>query len=253
MINLNICSLYENLITFNSIIAVITTIIAGLCRGFSGFGSSLVMTPVFATLYSPTFAVAMTLTLEIAISVDAVTRVFDRIPWRNMLPIWLGAWAATPLGTWMLLTADTDTFQRIISLIVASLAIILLMGWQYKGRRGIFSDLCIGLTSGALNSSTSLGGPPVLFYMLSKAGAAKTIRAAMISNVLVVSFPTVIVLLFNEILDWRVMSLSIILFPFYLISTFIGNRMFNSASQETYRRASAWLMLLIAAGTFLVG
>lgn len=242
----------DDLLTIETLIAAVTAMVAGICRGFTGFGSSLVMTPVYAVLYGPTLAVAITLTLEIAISVDTVTRVVRVIPWRTMLPIWVAAWAAIPFGTWILLVADADILRRVISLIVAGLAVILLMGWRYRGRRGLFSDLCIGAMSGTLNSSTSLGGPPVLFYMLSGSGPANSVRAAMIANVFVVSVPTVSILLFKGTLDATALWLMVVVFPFYLVPTFVGNRMFHASDERTYRRASAWLMLLIAIGTFLV-
>ena len=186
-----------------------------------------------------------------AVSADSVTRVARIIPWRTMIPIWTAAWIAIPFGTWVLLIADAEVMRRAISAVVALLALLLMTGWRYRGPRRPIPNLCVGALSGALNSSTSLGGPPLILYMLMGPDPPASVRAAMIANVFVVSVPTVVILLWNGMLDplalWRIA----VLFPFFLLATYVGNRAFRASGERTWRRVSAWLLLVVAVGTFV--
>ena len=82
------------LFTIETLIATIAAVVAGFSRGFTGFGSSLIMAPVYALIYGPVVTVATVLLLEVAVSVDSFTRVFKIIPWRIMIPMWIMAWLA---------------------------------------------------------------------------------------------------------------------------------------------------------------
>ena len=145
----------DDLFTVESLIALIVAVLAGVSRGFTGFGSSLIMTPVYAVMFGPTVAVATALSLEVMVSADSVSRVARIIPWRIMIPIWVAAWIAVPFGTWILLIADADVMRRAISLIVAFMAILLMVGWRYQGSHQLVSKIAVGTLSGTLNSSTS--------------------------------------------------------------------------------------------------
>ena len=89
---------WDDLYTIETLIALIVAVVAGVSRGFTGFGSSLIMAPVYAVMYGPVVTVGTVLALEVAVSVDSVTRVVRIIPWRMMIPVWIAAWIAVPFG-----------------------------------------------------------------------------------------------------------------------------------------------------------
>ena len=240
----------DDLLTVETLIAVVVAVAAGISRGFTGFGSSLIMAPVYALIYGPVVTVATVLLLEVAVSVDSFTRVAKIIPWRIMIPMWIMAWLAIPLGMWILFIADAEILRRAISAIVAVLAVLLMIGWRYHGPHRLITNLCVGTMSGALNASTSLGGPPLIFYLLSGPSTTAAARAGMISNVFIVSIPTVSYLVLSGALDSFALWRTAALFPFFLAATQIGNRMFHASGEKTYRSASSWLLLVVAVGTF---
>ena len=240
----------DDLLTVETLIAIVVAVVAGISRGFTGFGSSLIMAPVYAVIYGPVVTVATVLLLEVAVSVDSFTRVAKIIPWRIMIPMWIMAWLAIPLGMWILFIADADILRRAISAIVAILALLLMIGWRYHGPHRLITNLSVGTMSGALNASTSLGGPPLIFYLLSGPSTTAAARAGMISNVFIVSIPTVSYLVLSGALDSFALWRTAVLFPFFLVATQIGNRIFQASGEKTYRSASSWLLLIVAVGTF---
>ncbi|MFQ5946921.1 MAG: sulfite exporter TauE/SafE family protein, partial [Anaerolineae bacterium] len=70
------------LLTLESLIAAIIAVVAGLMRGFAGFGSGMLMAPVFAVLFGPIETVATIIIMEILVSIQLVPRALVEIEWR---------------------------------------------------------------------------------------------------------------------------------------------------------------------------
>jgi uncharacterized membrane protein YfcA len=242
---------FDDLARIETLAAVLISLVAGVLRGLTGFGSSMIMTPVLALLFGPVAAVATVLMLEVAVSVDAVARVWRDVPWPTMIQMWIAAWIAVPFGAWVLLVADPEILRRAMSLIVAILVVPLSMGWRYHGPHGLPSNLFVGAINGTMNASTGLGGPPIALYLLSGPSSARVARAGMLANVFVVSIPTVTILAFNGVIDAVVLWRAALIFPVFLIATRMGNRLFHAASERTYRRVAAVFLFIVALGTFL--
>eukprot|EP01036_Dinobryon_divergens_P043628 gene43628-58103_t len=58
--------------------------IAGMVRGFAGFGAAMLMTPIFSALYGPAVGIALCLLLEIAVALPLVPRVLPLVDWRRI-------------------------------------------------------------------------------------------------------------------------------------------------------------------------
>ena len=61
--------------------AVVAALLAGVVRGFSGFGSALILSPSLSALYGPAVAVPVALLLELVLSgpfVPPAARLVDR-------------------------------------------------------------------------------------------------------------------------------------------------------------------------------
>ena len=63
-----------DLLAFPFLIAAAVACIAGMVRGFAGFGAAMMMTPVFSALYGPAVGIALCLLLEIAVALPLLPR-----------------------------------------------------------------------------------------------------------------------------------------------------------------------------------
>src|SRR5262245_21066223 len=70
------------LIGFDTAAAGVTATAAGLMRGFAGFGSGMLMAPMFAILFGPIDAVTMVTMLELFVSIQLIPQVLKEIQWR---------------------------------------------------------------------------------------------------------------------------------------------------------------------------
>src|SRR4051794_41965682 len=92
--------------------------LAGLVRGFSGFGSALVLSPSLAALYGPQVAVPVALVLELALAVPLVPRVRHLVDWRRIALLCVAAPLTVPLGARLLAIVDPEALRWAIFALV---------------------------------------------------------------------------------------------------------------------------------------
>src|SRR5574337_545146 len=71
------------------------------------------------------------------------------------------------LGTLILVSLESQFMRRAIALSVIVFALILLIGWRYSGRPRLSTSVGLAALSGTMLGATSIGGPPVILYLLS--------------------------------------------------------------------------------------
>src|SRR5262249_12339776 len=90
-------------------LALGVTLIAGLMRGFAGFGSAMLMAPIFAILFGSAEMVVTILAIELVVSLQLFPQVRRDADWRVLAPMSIAACAAMPAGGSLLATAGTNT------------------------------------------------------------------------------------------------------------------------------------------------
>ena len=229
-------------------IALAAALVAGLLRGFAGFGSAMLMAPIFAILFGSAEMVATIVSMELAISFHLFPAARRDCDWGVVTPMTIAACIAMPLGLWLLVSLDRALLTKIVSALVAGFAAVMLAGWRWRGMRGAVPSAVVGTISGAMMATTSVGGPPVLLYMLSSHDRPATVRA----NAIMYYFATQIVLLAvlfaTGIAGAPALLRAVILFPFMLAGSWLGVRLFRGADEGFYRRVA--LGLLLGVGIF---
>src|SRR5579883_1357200 len=91
-----------DLLSLPFLFAAVVAVIAGMVRGFAGFGAAMMMTPVFSALYGPEIGVSLCLLLEIAVALPLLPRAAKYVDWRRIGLLMLAAVAGAPLGNLVL-------------------------------------------------------------------------------------------------------------------------------------------------------
>ncbi len=159
------------------IVAGVIACVAGVVRGITGFGGAMVMAPPLALLLGPQLAVPVILVLESVAAAPMLVQTRHRVQWKVIGAIILAACVTVPLGVLMLVAVDPTIIRRAIAITVIVFAIVLLRGWRYAGRPRLATSVGLGAVSGAMLGATSIGGPPVILYLLSGPDPIETTRA----------------------------------------------------------------------------
>lgn len=238
-------------LTHDLAIAVIAVAISGLIRGFAGFGSAMILSPVLSLLWEPTVGVPVAILIEVAPAIQLTPPALRVAHWRTVGAISLPALLLIPVGAWLLVSLPADAMRRAIALLVLALAAILWSGWRYRGPRGTGACGIVGALGGFLSGSSGIGGPPVILYLMSGDDGPALIRANLIVYFSLMFIGLVAFFSWSDLITLDILWLTGLLLPVFVLGIFIGTRLFNLASPATFRHialscltlSSIWVLL----------
>ena len=224
---------------------------AGVIRGVTGFGGSMVMTPPLALLFGPQVAVPIVLLLEAFAGLPMLRDALQHARWRMLLPIGIGACLTVPFGSYVLLHADPLLLRRLIAGLVLVFALVLLSGWRYAGTHNTPTALGLGAVSGTLLGATGIGGPPIILYLLSGPDPVAVTRATLTVFVVMISIAGLSMLGINGLLNTDSLTLTLPLVPLFFVGVVAAGRLFRRFSEQRFRQFTLLLLLVVSAGILL--
>lgn len=227
--------------------AVLATFLAGLMRGYAGFGTAILLAPVYSVLWGPRAGVPVMLLLELFVSLQLLPRALRDADRRVILPIGGAACLATPLGAFILLTADGEALRRFIGGFVLVFGMLLMSGWRYHGARPLGLNLAVGTAAGLLKGATGMSGPPVILYLLAGKEAAKHHRANLILFFGLISVVSIAGPLVGGLVTAAVLWKLVVVLPVLLGGVWIGARLFGVIPDRFYKPFA--IAALVAAGS----
>lgn len=225
---------------------VVIALIAGLARGFSGFGAALIFVPLASSVIDPKIAAPLLLVVDGVMTVGFVPRAWRLADKTNVFVMALGAVVGVPLGTYALAHLDPLTIRWSIIAIVIALLLLLMSGWRYHGRPKAYLTVAVGAISGIFSGAAQVGGPPVVAYWLGGAFAGNTVRANIILYFAASSAITAASYLWGGLITTSIVALAVVAAPAYGLGLWLGARMFGIASEQTFRKLCFGLIALSA-------
>lgn len=242
-IHLEILDLFR---TWQIYAALGITAVAGLMRGYSGFGTAVLLAPAYSVLWGPRVGIPVMLLMELVVSLQLVPRAIKEANHRVILPIGLAACLATPLGAFILLTAEQDLLRRFIGGLVLVFGLLMMSGWRYHGSRPLPLNLLIGSLAGLLKGATGMSGPPVILYLLAGPEAARQHRANLILFFGTIAIISVIPPAIGGLMGWAVLAKALLLLPVMMLCVPAGARLFRILPERWYKRIA--LVFLVSTG-----
>jgi uncharacterized protein len=222
--------------TTSLVILVVTAFIAGLARGFSGFGSALIFMPLASSVIGAQLASPLLLLIDFLTTLTLIPNAAKRADKRDVSIISIGALIGIPLGTMVLALADPLIVRWIIALLIISLLVLLMSGWRFRGQPTIPLTISVGFTGGFFGGLAQAGGPPVVLYWLREAAVAAVTRANIILYFAIGDVLIVISYFVGGLWTVTVVGLAVITGPLFGLGLWIGSKLFGVASDETFRR-----------------
>jgi uncharacterized membrane protein YfcA len=238
-------------LTLAFLIEAAVAAVAGVVRGFSGFGAALIMAPGFLLVVSPQDAVVMTVLLNFMTITQLLGPALRQVNWRELGPMGLAGMAGVPLGSVLLIAVDGGVIRRVIGAVVLGFSVAMLAGWRYTGPRTRGATLVVGALGGMLTGSAGVGGPPVILYLLSNDRPMAESRAGFIVFFTFIQLAALPVFLVAGLVSWRLLGHTALLVPLYLIATHVGARLFARANEALARRLALGLLVVIGLATLV--
>ncbi len=228
------------------VLAMGVAALAGLVRGFSGFGGAMIYMPLVAAIYDPRIAAVTILLVDFVSTLPFAIPETRRCTWREVLPVSVAMAVGVPFGTWALIALDPIVLRWCIAIVVLSLLPPLMLGWRYQAQPNMAVTIGVGLFSGVSAGAVQIAGPPVILYWLSRAGSAVAVRANIMVFFMICGVVLIAAYAYEGLFTARALALAPLLGVFYLGGVGLGSYLFRGASDLLYRRI-AYAVIAIAA------
>lgn len=209
--------------------------LAGVVRGFSGFGSALILSPSMAAIYGPEAGIPLVMLLEVFVSCQLLPRAWRIAQRREVGLMTLACVATIPLGAWILEAADPQALRLAISIGILLFLGVLLLGIRRRRETHRLGLAAAGAASGLTNGASGIGGPPVVLYYLAGRQTAATIRANVITYFFMLDAITIVYFAGLGLITLGTMLVAVITLPASMLGTLIGSRLFSAASERLFR------------------
>jgi uncharacterized membrane protein YfcA len=225
---------------------VAAVILAGLVRGFTGFGAGLVLAPSLGLLLGPEQAIPVLVLLDAVAGVQLLPSATRQADWRRTLRLGAAAAIGIPAGGMLLVSIDPVVVQRALSAIVLAFVAVLATGWRHSGVPGLPATLGVGLSSGLLTGLAGIGGPPVILLHLLGPDEAAASRSNLIAYFFLTQLVALATYAFHSLLTPAVLRHAALLAPAFLVSLYLGSRLFRRAPDVLYRRIALVILGAVA-------
>lgn len=233
-------------LNYNLALITVAVCVGGFIRGFTGFGSALVIIPSLAMVFSPREAVAMHAVMEVPVILSMLPKIAGRANKKIVLPMLLGLTLATPVGAFVLYSIDPRFMKIAISVVVLMMVAMLIFRKEVHLRITGVSAGVAGSIGGIFQGATGIGGPPVVIALMSRGDNSETVRAnafTVMSAMIAISIAS---FWWFELLTLRVFLFGCLSSPFCLAGTILGARVFRTSASEYFSHLAIALMLVLA-------
>lgn len=221
-------------------------LVAGLARGFSGFGGALIFVPPASAAVGPPVAAALLLVMDGVMALGMLPNGWRQANRPEVFTMLAGALVGVPAGTALLAYLPSLTLRWTISLTVLALLLFLISGWRYHGKPKTHLTVGVGALAGLFGGAAQISGPPIVAYWLGGASPANTVRANLVLYFALASVISAIAYVAGGILTVEVFAIFIVAGPAYGIGLAAGAHVFGLASEATFRRICFLLIGLAA-------
>lgn len=227
-------------------VGLVMLFVAGLARGFTGFGMGIVAIPLLSLMMPPTDAVVIVLLLQVYVSLLNFQTSVRLCHWPLVNRLTIGSIVATPVGSWALIYLSANMLRLCIAVIVLATAVTLAAGYRLKMIPSGRKVLALGVASGILNGLAGMSGPPVVAFFLAAPLSVAVARASMIIFFLISSILALIPLaMFGKFHLWS-MAGSVVGLPVVLLGSVAGTKLYLSSHEGHFRFISIGLLVLAA-------
>lgn len=226
---------------------LVVAFLAGVLRGYSGFGFALAAVPTLSLLLDPVDIVPAITIITLVGGIRLVFRARSEADWASTWLLLAGAAIGLPAGVLLLRHLPADPMRAFIGLVVLGAVLALWRGFTLSHAPSRAMRLALGAVSGLLNGSTTMGGPPVIIYFLASPAGHAAGRASLFVYFFLLGIVTVAAAALAGLITTRVLWLSLLLLPAMSLGNALGARLFDRSTASAYRRVALLCLAAVAA------
>ena len=228
---------------------VVAIAAAGLVRGFTGFGSALIIMPAASSVLDPFAALAFLTVVEFWGPLPNLRPALRTGAPREALMLLAGAAVGLPLGLWGLSLLDPAICGWSVSVIVLVLLALVMSGWRYSGTLRPAGVVGVGSVGGFLGGIAGVPGPPVIMLYMASALPIAVIRANFLLYLLGFDLLMIAIFIGAGLLDVLAITVGLLCVPLYMCANVLGAWLFDPKAERLFRTVA----YIVIAASAIVG
>ncbi len=222
---------------------------AGAIQGLTGFGYGLIVVPTMLIILPPKLVVPIVVMHGLVLNTIVFVNTRKSLSIKRVLPLTIAGLCGLPIGVLILKHIDVDLLKVFIGVVVVIFSTILLTGKRFHVKNERLALIPVGLTSGILSGSSSMGGPPVILFQSNQQVNKDQFRANIIAYFLMMNIVSIPTFAMNGLVSAETVKYALMSLPTMIIGTVIGIKFAKKVDEELFRRIA--LIIVLLAGLFL--
>jgi hypothetical protein len=233
--------------TETAFLGALIAFVAAVTQAITGFAFALVFAPLFALAWEPKPAVAVTVVLSVVVNVLVLLQVRGHVTYGRLPGLYGGYLLGVGPGILFLEVVSGEALQVTLGVVVLAATMILYFRPTIDvGHDSLAGRIAAGAASGASASATSIGGPPVVLYLLGREPDMNRFRATLQAYFLPISIVTLALFVIVGRIDRDVVVAGAVSAPLVLVGVGVGAWLRGHIEAELFRRLVVGLLVLMS-------
>ena len=220
--------------------------LAGLVRGFSGFGTAMVFIPIAGQVLSPIATLTVLFVMDLIGPIPNIPRALRDGQLVDVSRLFVGSLIGAPIGVYLLTRMSEDVFRLSGASFSLLLLVLLIFGVRYRGTLSKGLIYLTGSIGGLFGGAVGIPGPPVIMLYMASTLPPAVIRANNTLFLLVVDVLFFSIFWLKGLLLTHYILIGIIIAVPYLTFCILGAFLFNPRREKIYRN-TAYIIIFVSA------
>jgi uncharacterized protein len=222
--------------------AFLIVLVAAAVQSVTGFGYSLVATPVLTLLTGPRTAIVALALPGLLLAVVTLVREREHVRWRTVVALLAAMVAGMPAGLVLLRVLDERALSTLVVVAVVGCAAVVWRNPQFP--TGLLPLAGAGLLAGVLSTSAGPSGPPLVAAMQTAGYRPRELRATAAGVFSFGGVASITGFALTDALTHRAVVVGTVAAPAVLVGWWAGNILFDRTDGARFRQAVLLLLLI---------
>ncbi|MDG1935789.1 MAG: sulfite exporter TauE/SafE family protein [Paracoccaceae bacterium] len=209
--------------------------VAGIVRGFTGFGTAMIFLPVAGTFLPPIAALTVLTVMDFFGPIPLLSKAVKDARQNDLVRLLIPMALILPAALWLLSYADPQIFRYLVSSLAICLLLCLIFGLQYKGKVTTPMLVSIGVFSGVTGGFLGMPGPPVILFYMAGPYRAAVVRANTLLFLFSFDALFIMIIYVFGFMEMEAVFLGLAMVVPIVTGNLVGAKFFNPEKERVYR------------------
>jgi uncharacterized membrane protein YfcA len=233
--------------------ASLSVFLASVVKGITAFGFNLIAVSALLFFLSPKLIVPVITLLSALSSLYMLGSLMKYVQVRRILPLLIGGLAGIPGGVFLLVILKPDIMKVLMGIMITAFSLLFASGFRKEIKNETPAFLLIGLISGIIAGSTSLGGIPVILFFINQDCDKLTFRANLTLYYTVIGAVSFLGYFQGNLVSGEVVKYSLILLLPLLLGIAAGMKLVNRVNEKLFKQIALGIITASGIAAIITG